>query len=132
MAAAVGRRGLDNIRRSTLLAVPASSVSTSTAYTASANVNATRTIRANTDNLLTHHHHSAINVTQQQQQSTHRYLSSVPEHSPPTTDLKEVGDGGNKGIFGKLWDKYSFEGQKKRIILGERLFRSAQFRANDP
>ena len=37
----------------------------------------------------------------------------------------------NKGIFAKLWDRYSFQGQQKRIILGERLFRSAQFRAND-
>lgn len=38
----------------------------------------------------------------------------------------------DKSIFSKLWDKYSFEGQKKRIVLGERLFRSAQHRANDP
>jgi cytochrome b pre-mRNA-processing protein 3 len=38
----------------------------------------------------------------------------------------------NKSIMSKLWDKYSIEGQKKRIILGERLFRAAQYRANDP
>ena len=40
--------------------------------------------------------------------------------------------GGDKGIFAKIWDRYSFQGQQKRIILGERLFRSAQYRANDP
>ena len=40
--------------------------------------------------------------------------------------------GGEKGIFAKIWDRYSFQGQQKRIILGERLFRSAQHRANDP
>ncbi len=39
---------------------------------------------------------------------------------------------GDKGIFAKIWDRYSFQGQQKRIILGERLFRSAQYRANDP
>ena len=40
--------------------------------------------------------------------------------------------GGDKGIFAKIWDRYSFQGQQKRIILGERLFRSVQYRANDP
>jgi hypothetical protein len=40
--------------------------------------------------------------------------------------------GGDKGIFAKIWDRYSFQGQQKRIIMGERLFRSAQYRANDP
>jgi hypothetical protein len=40
--------------------------------------------------------------------------------------------GGDKGIFAKIWDRYSFQGQQKRIIMGEHLFRSAQYRANDP
>lgn len=50
---------------------------------------------------------------------------------PPTYVEEAVNGGNSKGIFAKLWDRYSLEGQKKRIILGERLFRSAQFRAND-
>lgn len=43
-----------------------------------------------------------------------------------------IAKGEDKGIFAKIWDRYSFQGQQKRIILGERLFRSAQYRANDP
>ena len=67
-----------------------------------------------------------------------RHLSSTSssnEYSQPgniTTD-QTIGDSErNKSIFSKLWDKYSFEGQKKRIVLGERLFRAAQYRASDP
>lgn len=58
--------------------------------------------------------------------------------TPPGSAARSTSDpyseektGSNKSIFAKLWDRYSFEGQTKRIILGERLFRGAQFRAND-
>ncbi|KAL7551547.1 hypothetical protein ACHAWF_014736 [Thalassiosira exigua] len=90
------------------------------------------------DNLI---HRSAVvdltrlRPTSGSAQAALRSLSSAPSPSPPpppTTDPTQAGDGGNKGIFGKIWDRYSFQGQQKRIILGERLFRSAQYRANDP
>ncbi|KAL7520369.1 hypothetical protein ACHAWX_005097 [Stephanocyclus meneghinianus] len=54
--------------------------------------------------------------------------SAARSTSDPYSEEKT---GSNKSIFAKLWDRYSFEGQTKRIILGERLFRGAQFRAND-
>ena len=91
---------------------------------------------------LTHHHRS-INTITTQQSTQVRYFSSpspspssLPSHSDSniTTNFTTAGgdESSKKSIFNKLWDKYSFEGQKKRIILGERLFRAAQYRANDP
>ena len=56
--------------------------------------------------------------------------SVAPRNSHPTNITER--DARNKGIFSKIWDRYSFQGQQKRILLGERLFRSAQHRANDP
>ena len=56
--------------------------------------------------------------------------SGAPARSTSDPYAEDSGSS-NKGIFAKLWDRYSFEGQTKRIILGERLFRGAQFRAND-
>jgi hypothetical protein len=72
-----------------------------------------------------------------QQQTAHRSLSSNSSSSSSNKDVTTnltIGDDeySGKSIFSKLWDKYSIEGQKKRIILGERLFRSAQHRASDP
>ena len=77
------------------------------------------------------------------------YFSSTPPPSPASSSndapaegtkilstkstsdpFTEVGSS-NKSIFAKLWDRYSFEGQTKRIVLGERLFRAAQARASD-
>ncbi len=52
--------------------------------------------------------------------------------SKDQTIIATKNKGGDKGILAKIWDRYSFQGQQKRIILGERLFRSAQYRANDP
>lgn len=46
-----------------------------------------------------------------------------PPPQPPSS--------GNKSFFAKLWDKYSLKEQHKRSVLGEKLFRSAQYRAND-
>jgi len=61
--------------------------------------------------------------------------SEQPQQSPIKTntgiETSSGGGGSSKSIFAKLWDRYSFQGQQKRIILGERLFRSAQVRAND-
>lgn len=37
-----------------------------------------------------------------------------------------------KGMFSRMWDRYSIEGQQRRIDLAERLFRAAQIQANDP
>ena len=77
------------------------------------------------------------------------YYSSTPNQPPPSSPKDEPTDAtkkrstkstsdpfteagsSNKSIFAKLWDRYSFEGQTKRIILGERLFRAAQARASD-
>lgn len=92
--------------------------------------------------LTHHHHHRSINTITQQSTQV-RYFSSpspspssLPSHSDSniTTNFTTAGgdESSKKSIFNKLWDKYSFEGQKKRIILGERLFRAAQYRANDP
>jgi cytochrome b pre-mRNA-processing protein 3 len=38
----------------------------------------------------------------------------------------------NKSFFRKIRDKYSIRGQQERIEIGERLFRAAQHRANEP
>ena len=35
-------------------------------------------------------------------------------------------------ILRRLYDQYSIKGQQKRIDMGERLFRAAYIRANDP
>ena len=70
---------------------------------------------------------------QQQQAELPRCLTQHAQircqSSRPLPHDEEAGD---KGILGKLWDKFSIEGQKRRILMGERLFRSAQFRAQDP
>ena len=90
---------------------------------------------------LTHHHRSINTITTQQSTQVRYFSSPSPSPSSPpshsdsniTTNFTTGGDeSSKKSIFNKLWDKYSFEGQKKRIILGERLFRAAQYRANDP
>ena len=59
--------------------------------------------------------------------SNHQTKAKSNDETTVTTNKGE-----DKGIFAKIWDRYSFQGQQKRIILGERLFRSAQYRANDP
>jgi hypothetical protein len=66
-------------------------------------------------------------------QQANNFSSSNSDHalstkatSDPFTEATS-----DKGILAKLWDRYSFEGQTKRIVLGERLFRAAQIRAND-
>ena len=99
----------------------------------------TNTIYNNVNiNNLTHLHHNC-NDAFNKQQTALRHLSSTTssstEYSQPgniTTDQTIGEEERNKSIFSKLWDKYSFEGQKKRIVLGERLFRAAQYRASDP
>lgn len=120
-AATIGRRGWAVLFRTAPLNIRATSCATANAFATNAN-------RYDSSDGLTHSRIINNNCTQQ---TALRYLSSTPA-PPPNTNLTEVGDGGNKGIFGKLWDRYSFEGQTKRIVLGERLFRSAQYRANDP
>ncbi|KAL9181595.1 hypothetical protein ACHAXT_010400 [Thalassiosira profunda] len=127
-AAALGRRSWDALRRSGRLCARTSS---SVAGSASAAVGAAGSnVERSASCLLTHRRLLGA------QQSTVRCLSSSsPPASPPpapTTNLEEAGIGDNKGIFGQLWDRYSLEGQKKRILLGERLFRTAQHQANDP
>jgi hypothetical protein len=91
---------------------------------------------------LTHHHRSINTITTQQSTQVRYFSSPSPSPSSPpshsdssiTTNFTTAGgdESSKKSIFNKLWDKYSFEGQKKRIILGERLFRAAQYRASDP
>lgn len=142
-AAAMGRRGWNALRRSRQLNIRQAS------YATSAHAGAYRSrlddVHANaTSHGLTHH--GSIGGGQDHTAALRLFSSSPsppasppsgtpsppPPPPPPTTDLTEAGNGGNKGILSKLWDRYSFEGQTKRIILGERLFRSAQQRANDP
>ena len=129
-AASLGRRCWDTLHRSTL------HNRRPTLSTAAAVVSAEGRINnVYCGQYLTHHRY--INT----QQIALRYHSSSPQSSSSpsstrsdnvTTTLTTDNDEGSKSIFSKLWDKYSFEGQKKRIILGERLFRAAQYRANDP
>ena len=134
IASSVGRLGLDTIcRRSAQLHHISSVAIKATAASASS----TTTIYNNANiNNLTHLHHNCSNDAFNKQQTASRYLSSTPSStSQPgniTTDLTMGDEERNKSIFSKLWDKYSFEGQKKRIVLGERLFRAAQYRASDP
>lgn len=90
---------------------------------------------------LTHHRPNNSNHSQRTTAQCHPFSSASPssaseshtDNNSVTTNLT-VGnaESTNKSIFSKLWDNYSFEGQRKRILLGERLFRSAQYRANDP
>ena len=136
IASSVGRRGLNTIcRRSTQLHHLSSVAIKTVAATAASSTNNIYN-NANINN-LTHPHHCNSNDAFKQQTAL-RYLSSTPsstEYSQPgniTTDLTIGDEERNKSIFSKLWDKYSFEGQKKRIVLGERLFRAAQYRASDP
>ena len=130
IASTIGRRGLDTIcRRSAQLHHLSSvAVSTNTIYN-----------NANINNLTHLHHNCNGNDAFNKQQTALRHLSSTTssstEYSQPgniTTDQTIGEEERNKSIFSKLWDKYSFEGQKKRIVLGERLFRAAQYRASDP
>ena len=148
VAAVVSRRAWDAFRRSTLptttpslRSMPSTRKATNNA-TNVANTNRFVSIRAtaNVDHPLTNHLYSNIDPMQRTT-AQHFNFSSTPSSSSSRTDNNSsittnltIGDGEstNKSIFSKLWDKYSFEGQRKRIILGERLFRSAQYRANDP
>lgn len=52
--------------------------------------------------------------------------------SSSSTEATKGKVNGNKGVFGKLWDRYSVQGQQRRIEMGERLFRAAQWRAMHP
>ena len=133
----IGRRGLGTIcRRSAQLHHLSSVATKATAVTASS----TNTIynNANINNLTHLHHNCNGDDAFNKQQTALRNLSSTPPstgYSQPgniTTDQTIGEEERNKSIFSKLWDKYSFEGQKKRIVLGERLFRAAQYRASDP
>jgi hypothetical protein len=63
--------------------------------------------------------------------STQSNSPDAPKLSTKATSDPFTEASSDKSIFAKLWDRYSFEGQTKRIILGERLFRAAQVRAND-
>lgn len=138
VAAALGRRALGVFRTSTLTTCSSSLCSNPSGVVSSnaANASSNRfiTIRANAVDILTHHRYNT-NTTQRTNAQCCAFSSSssTPQSDNITTNLT-IGDGEstNKSIFSKLWDKYSFEGQRKRIILGERLFRSAQYRANDP
>ena len=128
-AASLGRRCWDTLRRSTHNRRPTLSTAAAVVSTEG------RINNVYCGQYLTHHRY--INT----QQIALRYHSSSPQSSSSTsstrsdnvtTTLTTDNEEGSKSIFSKLWDKYSFEGQKKRIILGERLFRAAQYRANDP
>jgi cytochrome b pre-mRNA-processing protein 3 len=74
----------------------------------------------------------SLRYLQQRSLSSSSSISSSNNNSSVTTSMTIGESSDNKSIMSKLWDKYSIEGQKKRIILGERLFRAAQYRANDP
>jgi len=135
----IGRRGLNTIcRRSAQLHHLSSIATKATAVTASS-TNTIYKYNANINN-LTHLHHNcngnddAFNKQQTALRNLSSTTSSSTEYSQPgniTTDQTIGEEERNKSIFSKLWDKYSFEGQKKRIVLGERLFRAAQYRASD-
>ena len=134
----IGRRGLNTIcRRSAQLHHLSSIATKATAVTASS-TNTIYKYNANINNLTHLHHNCNGNDAVNKQQTALRHLSSTTssstEYSQPgniTTDQTIGEEERNKSIFSKLWDKYSFEGQKKRIVLGERLFRAAQYRASD-
>ena len=49
-----------------------------------------------------------------------------------TTISEESIETPKKSFFSKLYDKYSVQGQQRRIELGERLFRAAQWNAMNP
>ena len=127
-AASLGRRCWDTLRRSTHNRRPTLSTAAAVVSTEG------RINNVYCGQYLTHHRY--INT----QQIALRYHSSSPPSSPSTPSTRSdnvtttltTDNDPSKSIFSKLWDKYSFEGQKKRIILGERLFRAAQYRANDP
>ncbi len=127
--AAIGRRGWDALRRTQPTNLR--SVATAAGNCPGASSSGASLIGANANcNHLTHH-----SIFENAQSTTLRYISSSPPSSQPsniTTNLTTGDEESNKSIFSKLWDKYSFEGQKKRIVLGERLFRTAWYQANDP
>ena len=149
-AAALGRRAWDTFLQSSLTtttssfrSVPSAGVDTNIAQNVANAKNARFISFANAnavDYREAHHHYNSAKHTQRATGQCRSFssASSSPSHTDNTnnitTNLTLGGDGEstNKSIFSKLWDKYSFEGQRKRIILGERLFRSAQYRANDP
>jgi hypothetical protein len=66
--------------------------------------------------------------------TTRSLSSSVPNSDSNSNDraatMTDISP--HKSIFSKMWDKYSPQGQQRNIEMGERLFRSAQRRANDP
>ena len=133
----IGRRGLHTICRGSAQLHHLSSVATKATAVTASSINSIYN-NANINNLTHLHHNCNSNDAFNKQQTALRHLSSTSssnEYSQPgniTTD-QTIGDSErNKSIFSKLWDKYSFEGQKKRIVLGERLFRAAQYRASDP
>jgi hypothetical protein len=129
-AAAIGRRGLRALHRSAPITLPYLSAAFPTIAYIAAKARRFIITRANCECLT---QHNSIH----QQQTAYRSLSSISSSSSSNKDVTTnltIGDDeySGKSMFSKLWDKYSIEGQKKRIILGERLFRSAQHRANDP
>jgi hypothetical protein len=129
-AAAVGRRGWRALHRSATITLPSTSAAVPTNARTAADAGRFVITRANCDCLT---QHNSIHPPQ----IARRFLSSNASSSSSNTDVTTnltIGDDEHSGksIFSKLWDKYSIEGQKKRIILGERLFRSAQHRASDP
>ena len=129
-AAAIGRRGLRALHRSAPITIPDMSAAFPTNAHVAAKASRFIITRANCECLT---QQNSIH----QQQTAHRSLSSNSSSSSSNKDVTtnltiDDDEYSGKSMFSKLWDKYSIEGQKKRIILGERLFRSAQHRANDP
>jgi len=62
---------------------------------------------------------------------THYFGTAAPMRSQPEEETSSL-PSKEKGIMSKMWDKYSPQGQHHRILIGERLFRSAEQRSSDP
>lgn len=62
----------------------------------------------------------------------HRCIAVVDKQLPTLCRAFSTKVAESPNIFRRLYDKYSVRGQQKRIDIGERLFRAASIRANNP
>jgi len=62
-------------------------------------------------------------------------FSTIEKQKESTNDVEKTTattTTGSDGLFTQVWEKFSVEGQQRRIQIGERLFRAAQWQAMNP
>mmetsp|Transcript_12133 Transcript_12133/g.17690 ORF Transcript_12133/g.17690 Transcript_12133/m.17690 type:complete len:312 (-) Transcript_12133:295-1230(-) len=86
-----------------------------------------RYVRANSTTLC-----RQLSTPEARSQIRTRNISSTATLLSKSDDDASSSESKQKGVLSKMWDKYSPQGQQHRILIGERLFWSAERHASDP